>query len=104
VTVFSAGQFVQVIKKEVPLIRDVLSGIIKQEWKGKVCVVIANKRHHTRAFPRPDDRNSADKNGNPLPGTLIQNDVTGTRDWDFLLYSHVALQAHLVRYITMSSR
>lgn len=61
-------------------------------FEGKMCVVIANKRHHLRGFPNPTDRNSADRNGNPLPGVLIEQDVTSPHDWDFLLYSHIALQ------------
>ncbi|CBF76534.1 hypothetical protein AN4893.2 [Aspergillus nidulans FGSC A4] len=42
----------------------------------------------------PGDHNSVDKNGNPLPGTLIERDVTSPHDWDFLLYSHIALQGN----------
>ncbi|KAJ5601659.1 hypothetical protein N7510_011193 [Penicillium lagena] len=61
-------------------------------FEGKMTVVIANKRHHLRAFPNPSDQSSADRNGNPLPGTLIERDVTSPHDWDFLLYAHIALQ------------
>ncbi|KAJ5721781.1 uncharacterized protein N7483_009715 [Penicillium malachiteum] len=31
-------------------------------------------------------------NGNPLPGTLIDREVTSPHGWDFLLYAHAALQ------------
>ncbi|KAL4786184.1 Piwi domain-containing protein [Aspergillus varians] len=88
----SEGEVQHVLNQEVHNIKAVLMGLTRDQWKGKFTVVIANKRHHLRAFPRPNDRNSADKNGNPLPGTLIERDVTSPHDWDFLLYSHIALQ------------
>lgn len=88
----STGQFDQVLQKEVLDMKSIFMKLTQHQWKGKFTVVIANKRHHIRAFPRPGDRNSADRNGNPLPGTLIERDVTSPHDWDFLLYSHVALQ------------
>ncbi|KAL2809793.1 Piwi domain-containing protein [Aspergillus granulosus] len=88
----SAGEFQHVLQQEVLDIKAIFMKLTGEQWKGKFTVVIANKRHHLRAFPRPNDRNSADKNGNPLPGTLIERDVTSPHDWDFLLYSHIALQ------------
>ncbi|KAL4764405.1 putative eukaryotic translation initiation factor eIF-2C4 [Aspergillus foveolatus] len=81
-----------VLRQEIPDIKAILMKLTQDRWKGKFTVVITNKRHHLRAFPRPGDYNSADKNGNPLPGTLIERDVTSPHDWDFLLYSHIALQ------------
>lgn len=88
----SEGEVQHVLRQEIPNIKAILMKLTQDRWKGKFTVVIANKRHHLRAFPRPGDHNSADKNGNPLPGTLIERDVTSPHDWDFLLYSHIALQ------------
>jgi eukaryotic translation initiation factor 2C len=88
----SEGEVQHVLRQEIPNIKAILKKLTQDRWKGKFTVVIANKRHHLRAFPRPGDHNSADKNGNPLPGTLIERDVTSPHDWDFLLYSHIALQ------------
>ncbi|KAI9370101.1 ribonuclease H-like domain-containing protein [Aspergillus egyptiacus] len=88
----SAGEFEQVLQQEILDIKSIFMRLTQDQWKGKFTVVIANKRHHLRAFPRPNDRNAADRNGNPLPGTLIEKDVTSPHDWDFLLYSHIALQ------------
>src|SRR5271156_3613336 len=42
-----------------------------------------------RAFPGPG---AGDQKGNPLPGCLIERDVTTPFEWDFYLYSHTALQ------------
>ncbi|PGH18113.1 hypothetical protein AJ79_00741 [Helicocarpus griseus UAMH5409] len=89
----SEGQFQQVLQQEIPFIRALLKDLNQgAEWKGKVTVVVASKRHHIRAFPQPGDRNAADKNANPLPGTLVEKDVTGAHGWDFFLWSHIALQ------------
>lgn len=86
----SEGQFAHVIQQEVPHIRAVMTNIANGKgWNGKITVVIASKRHHIRAFPRQAD---GDQKGNPVPGTLIENDVTMPNEWDFYLYSHIALQ------------
>ncbi|GMG04463.1 unnamed protein product [Aspergillus oryzae] len=88
----SEGEREKILKQEVLDIKSIFMKLTQDTWKGKFTVVIANKRHHIRAFPRPTDRNAADKNGNPLPGLLIEKDVTSPHDWDFFLYSHIALQ------------
>ncbi|KAL9105736.1 MAG: hypothetical protein Q9227_009124 [Pyrenula ochraceoflavens] len=85
----SEGQYQHVLNIEVPRIRSVLSTINGSKWEGKITVVICSKRHHIRVYP---SRNDADRNGNPLPGTLIEKDVTSPHEWDFYLYSHIALQ------------
>jgi eukaryotic translation initiation factor 2C len=86
----SEGQFVHVMQQEVPHIKAVLTKIQGSEWKGKITVTIASKRHHVRGFPV--DNAGADKNKNPLPGVLIERDCTMPFEWDFYLYSHIALQ------------
>lgn len=85
----STGQFEQVLQQEVFDMKSIFMKLTQDQWKGKFTVVVANKRHHIRAFP---DKSVADRNLNPLPGTLIERDVTSPHDWDFLLYSHIALQ------------
>ncbi len=84
----SEGQFEHVLKLEVPHIKAVMKDVAP-DFNGKMTVVIASKRHHIRAFP---ERAGADQNGNPLPGTLIERDVTTPNEFDFYLYSHIALQ------------
>lgn len=86
----STGQHAYVLQDEVEHIRNVLHQVNKSPWTGKICVVIANKRHHYRAFP--NDKGSADRNGNPMPGTLIDREITLVGSWNFLLYSHCAIQ------------
>jgi len=86
----SEGQFAHVLNQEVPEIKAVLSEITKEKWNGKITVIVASKRHHVRAFPVGP--NASDAKGNPLPGTLIERDVTMANEFDFYLYSHIALQ------------
>ena len=86
----SEGQFAHVLQREVPSIKAILSKINGKPWAGKLTVVVASKRHHIRAFPVGKD--CSDAKGNPLPGCLIERDVTTPKEWDFYLYSHIALQ------------
>lgn len=53
-------------------------------------VVVAEKRHHIRFFPTPGP--AADRNGNPVPGVLVEKDVTHPFLFDFYLCSHTAIQ------------
>ena len=53
-------------------------------------VVIAGKRHHVRFFQAPGSQ--TDKNGNPIPGTLVETGCTHPFEFDFYLNSHVAIK------------
>lgn len=88
----SEGQFAHVMNQEVPEIKNVINELGGGKWEGKITVIIASKRHHVRAFPRAGDKDAADAKGNPLPGCLIERDVTTPNEFDFYLYSHIALQ------------
>ncbi|KAI2385546.1 Protein argonaute [Ophidiomyces ophidiicola] len=89
----SEGEQQHVLQREIRHIKDIFKDIaMGKEWEVKVTVIICSKRHHIRAFPDSNDRNAADKNGNPLPGTLVERDVTNPHGYDFFLWSHVALQ------------
>ena len=50
-------------------------------------VVIGGKRHHVRFFPEKGDRN-----GNALPGTLVESGATNPHENDFYLCSHAAIK------------
>jgi len=87
----SEGQFAHVLNQEVPHIKAIIEACSNSKaWNGKITVIIASKRHHVRAFPVGTD--AADQKGNPLPGCLIERDVTTPNEFDFYLYSHIALQ------------
>lgn len=52
---------------------------MKIKWTVTVC----SKRHHVRFFPKDGDMQAGDKNGNALPGTLVERDVTHPFQYDF---------------------
>jgi eukaryotic translation initiation factor 2C len=89
----SDSELHHVLNTEVPAVRRIMAESTNVDpWPGKITVVVANKRHHLRAWPNPKDVKNRDQHGNPLPGTLIDRDVVGPHGWDFLLYAHTALQ------------
>ncbi|KAI0024005.1 Piwi domain-containing protein [Xylariomycetidae sp. FL0641] len=86
----SEGQFSGVIRDEVSGMKRVFREAGCQV--PKFTVIIATKRHHIRFFPKPGDSTAADRNNNPLPGTLVERDCTHPHHFDFYLCSHVAIQ------------
>ena len=81
----SEGQYAHVMQFEIDEMRKVFKehlGVVP-----KITVIIATKRHHVRFFPE-----KGDKNGNCLPGTLVEREVTHPFHYDFYLCSHVAIQ------------
>ena len=52
-------------------------------------MIVGGKRHHVRFFP---PAGKGDRNGNPLPGTLVETGVTHPRENDFYLNSHAAIK------------
>ncbi|KAI1333450.1 Piwi domain-containing protein [Xylariaceae sp. FL0016] len=82
------GQFQHVIDTEIKELKRIFRE--QNATVPKFTVIIATKRHHIRFFPK--DRNSGDRNNNPLPGTLVERDVTHPHHFDFYLCSHVAIQ------------
>ncbi|PHH65610.1 hypothetical protein CDD81_2045 [Ophiocordyceps australis] len=87
----SEGQFAHVLDQEIGQIRAWFDENAKGKPMPKFTVVIATKRHHIRFFP-PSNSRDADRNGNPLPGTLVEREVTHPFMWDFYLNSHAAIQ------------
>lgn len=85
----SEGQYQFVLDQEV---RDMkaLCRSINSKVEPTFTVVIAAKRHHIRFFPTQGGQ--ADKNGNPLPGTLVETGCTHPYEFDWYLNSHVALK------------
>ncbi|KAF2155375.1 Piwi-domain-containing protein [Myriangium duriaei CBS 260.36] len=82
----SEGQFASVIRQELADMKDVVRKVDPKAGV-KFIVIIATKRHHVRFFPQ-----NGDKNGNALPGTLVETAVTHPYENDFFLCSHVALK------------
>ncbi|KAF7876311.1 hypothetical protein EAF04_001406 [Stromatinia cepivora] len=89
----SEGQFEHVINQEIKDMKAALENAFGQpattiRWTVTVCT----KRHHLRFFPKDNDMAAGDKNGNALPGTLVERDITHPFEYDFYLSSHSAIQ------------
>jgi eukaryotic translation initiation factor 2C len=82
----SEGQYAAVLKEEVRDMKECFRRLGAKEIPS-FTVVIAGKRHHIRFFPEKGDRN-----GNPLPGTLVETGCTHPFEFDFYLCSHVAIK------------
>lgn len=80
------GQFAQVMEYEIDELRKCLQKVTGTT--PKITVIVATKRHNIRFFPQ----SGADKNGNALPGTLVEREVTHPFHYDFYICSHVAIQ------------
>ena len=90
----SEGQYATVLDTELPLLRKACEELYPppdtKNGLPKITIVIVGKRHHTRFYPT--SVSSADSSSNPRNGTVVDRGVTETRNWDFFLQSHTALQ------------
>ena len=90
----SEGQYATVLDTELPLLRKACDELYpppdRRNGLPKITIVIVGKRHHTRFYPT--SVSSADNSSNPRNGTVVDRGVTETRNWDFFLQSHTALQ------------
>ena len=85
----SQGQFEEVCFTELKAILKAWKQLEKEK-ELKVTFIVVQKRHHARFMP--SDPREGDKNGNVQPGTVIEEGITSSNDWDFYLNSHGALQ------------
>ncbi|ESZ91253.1 hypothetical protein SBOR_8346 [Sclerotinia borealis F-4128] len=89
----SEGQFEHVINQEIKDMKDALGEAFGAQGASiRWTVTVCTKRHHLRFFPRDGDMAAGDKNGNALPGTLVERDITHPFEYDFYLSSHSAIQ------------
>ncbi|PGH08751.1 hypothetical protein AJ80_07789 [Polytolypa hystricis UAMH7299] len=90
----SEGQYRTVIEEELPLIRRACEAVYPststKAGLPRLAIVVVGKRHNTRFYPTKMD--DADKNANTPNGTVVDRGVTETRNWDFFLQAHTALQ------------
>ena len=79
----SEQQYHHVLKEEVQNMKEVCKGL-NAAWTPKFTVTVCSKRHHHRFFPA--SRADGDKNGNCLPGTIVERDITDPAEYDFCKY------------------
>ncbi|XP_010941617.2 protein argonaute 2 [Elaeis guineensis] len=80
----SDGQFDMVLNEE---LRDLVAAIKSDSYSPTITVVVAKKRHHTRLFPESECE-PCTRNGNVLPGTLVDTMIIDPMAFDFYLCSH----------------
>ncbi|GFP93542.1 protein argonaute mel1 [Phtheirospermum japonicum] len=88
----SEGQFSQVLLHEMDAIRKACASL-QEGYMPRVTFVVVQKRHHTRLFPaNHGDRQSTDRSGNILPGTVVDTKICHPHEFDFYLCSHAGIQ------------
>jgi eukaryotic translation initiation factor 2C len=88
----SEGQFSQVLLYEIDAIRMACKSL-QEGYQPRITFVVVQKRHHTRLFPADhNNRNSMDKSGNILPGTVVDTSICHPSEFDFYLNSHAGIQ------------
>lgn len=89
----SEGQYPTVLREEMPEIKEAFKKFDtpSRRYNPTLTIVICGKRHNTRFYPV--ERSAADPNlGNPRPGTVVDQGVTGVYSFDFFLQAHGGLQ------------
>lgn len=92
----SEGQFPDVVAKEIPLVRQAMRTVgenptyTAQAAAMKLTYIICGKRHHFKFGPAAGGRD-ADKNGNLLPGVIVDTDIVHPFDFDWYGLSHGGL-------------
>ncbi|XP_010534204.1 PREDICTED: protein argonaute 1-like [Tarenaya hassleriana] len=88
----SEGQFYQVLLYELDAIRKACASL-EPNYQPPVTFVVVQKRHHTRLFASNHrDRQSVDRSGNILPGTVVDSKICHPTEFDFYLCSHAGIQ------------
>ncbi|PKY39038.1 Piwi-domain-containing protein, partial [Rhizophagus irregularis] len=85
----SEGQFRSVLNREVIALKNAFDKIYQKD-PPNLTFIIAQKRHHTRFIPI--NRRDADKLGNCIPGTVVDQSIVHCNEFDFYLQSHSGLQ------------
>lgn len=85
----SEGQFKQVLDHEYKAIREACFAL-DPSYCPPITFIVVQKRHNTRLFPT--DSSMADRSGNVLPGTLVDQAIIHPFEFDFFLNSHAGIQ------------
>jgi len=85
----SEGQFEMVLNKEITAMQRACAGL-QSDYQPGITYFVAQKRHHTRLFP--ENPKQALRNGNILPGTVVDTDIIHPTVSSFFLASHEGIQ------------
>jgi len=84
------GQFQEVLREELSGIREACKQL-GMDYKPKITVMVAQKRHHARFFPA-SQAGSCGRAMNIRPGTVVDKDITHPDQFEFFLCSHFGIQ------------
>ena len=76
----SEQQYHFVIDQELKQMRKTCNRL-NPAWEPKFTIVVCTKRHHHRFFPARHE--NGDRNGNVMPGTIVEKSVTDPSEYDF---------------------
>ena len=85
----SEGQFEMVLNKEISAMQRACVSL-NPNYQPAITYFVAQKRHHTRLFP--DKPQNGLRNGNVLPGTVVDTDIVHPTVSSFFLASHEGIQ------------
>ncbi|TRX95539.1 hypothetical protein FHL15_003497 [Xylaria flabelliformis] len=86
----SEGQYEQVLKEELPLIRKACERVYPATQKARISLIVSVKRHQTRFYPTEPSHTVRSRN--IKNGTVVDRGVTQAPYWDFYLTAHKGLQ------------
>ncbi|CCL98880.1 uncharacterized protein FIBRA_00887 [Fibroporia radiculosa] len=90
----SEGQYELVISEELPQFEHAFSKVLSSgRYRPKLTIVVCGKRHHARFYPTNSE--DATKNGNTLPGTIVDKGITDIYHHDYYLQAHAGLQGQV---------
>lgn len=81
----SDGQFDMVLNEELQHLK---AATESDHYSPTITVVVAQKRHHTRLFPRDDEKPWNTSTGNVPPGTVVDTGIVDQSTFNFYLCSH----------------
>ncbi|OAL73236.1 hypothetical protein A7D00_3011 [Trichophyton violaceum] len=88
----SEGQYGKVLHEEHPRLlracKELYTGGVTAKLP-RMTIIVVGKRHNTRFYPTKAEDSEKD---NARCGTVVDRGVTETRNWDFFLQAHTALQ------------
>lgn len=88
------GQFRLVLKHELPKFLDAFKKLQGGTYRPKLSIVVCGKRHHVKGFGTSQDHIT--KNGNTVPGTVVDKGITDVFNHDFYLQVNLTVLRLLI--------
>lgn len=83
------------LQHELPQVLDAFTklNVGGKPYRPKLSIMICGKRHNARFYPTKEA--DASKNGNTVPGTVVDKGITSVYNFDFYLQAHAGLQGQV---------